>query len=47
MTGVNGGADPGARPGWQWDMALSFAGAQRDYAEQVARCCRCGGALLP
>ena len=37
MTGADGGADPGARPGWRWDVALSFAGAQRDYVEQVAR----------
>ena len=36
MTGANGGAGPGARPGWRWDVALSFAGAQRDYVEQVA-----------
>jgi hypothetical protein len=36
MTGANGGADLGARPGWRWDVALSFAGAQRDYVEQVA-----------
>src|SRR5690349_2831895 len=36
MTGASGGADPGARPEWRWDVALSFAGAQRDYVEQVA-----------
>jgi hypothetical protein len=36
MTGADSGADPGARPGWRWDVALSFAGAQRDYVEQVA-----------
>ena len=34
MTGAD--ADPGARLGWRWDVALSFAGAQRDYVEQVA-----------
>ena len=28
--------DPGARLGWRWDVALSFAGAQRSYVEQVA-----------
>ena len=36
MTGANGGAGPGARPRWRWDVALSFAGAQRDYVEKVA-----------
>ena len=36
MTGADGGAGPDARPGWQWDVALSFASAQRDYVEQVA-----------
>ena len=37
MTEVGGSASQGARPGWQWDVALSFAGAQRDYVEQVAQ----------
>ena len=36
MTGADGAAGPDARPGWQWDVALSFAGAQRPYVEQVA-----------
>jgi hypothetical protein len=36
MTEADGSLDAGARPGWQWDVALSFAGAQRDYVEQVA-----------
>jgi hypothetical protein len=36
MTGANGGADTGAQPGWRWEVALSFAAAQRDYVEQVA-----------
>ena len=36
MTEASGSADPGTRPGWRWDVALSFAGAQRDYVEQVA-----------
>jgi hypothetical protein len=36
MTGADGGAVPGARPGRRWDVALSFAGAQRDYVGQVA-----------
>ena len=34
MAGGDGGA--GAGLGWRWDVALSFAGAQRDYVEQVA-----------
>jgi hypothetical protein len=36
MTGADSGAGPGVVPGWRWDVALSFAGAQRDYVEQVA-----------
>ena len=36
MTGADGGAGPGARPGRRWDVALSFAGAQRDYVGRVA-----------
>ena len=43
MTGADGGADPGARPGWRWDVALSFAGAQRDYVEQVAEALKARG----
>jgi len=34
MAGGDGGA--GAGLGWRWDVALSFAAAQRDYVEQVA-----------
>ena len=34
MVGADGDA---RRPRWRWDVALSFAGAQRDYVEQVAR----------
>jgi hypothetical protein len=37
MAGADGGEGTGARPGWRWDVALSFAGAQRDHVEQVAR----------
>jgi TIR domain len=37
MTEANGGVDPTTQPGWRWDVALSFAGAQRDYVEQVAQ----------
>ena len=36
MTGADGAAGPDAGPGWRWDVALSFAGAQRPYVEQVA-----------
>ena len=36
MAGVHGGADPGAQPEPRWDVALSFASAQRDYVGQVA-----------
>jgi hypothetical protein len=28
--------DSGPGSGWRWDVALSFAGAQRDYVRQVA-----------
>ena len=43
MTGADGGAGPGARPGRRWDVALSFAGAQRDYVEQVAEALKARG----
>jgi hypothetical protein len=43
MTGADGGAGPGAWPGRQWDVALSFAGAQRDYVEQVAEALKARG----
>ena len=43
MTGASGDADPAARPGWRWDVALSFAGAQRDYVEQVAEALKARG----
>jgi len=42
-TAANGGADPDARPEREWDMALSFAGAQRDYAGQVATALKAQG----
>jgi hypothetical protein len=35
MAGECSAADAGG-PGWDWDVALSFAGSQRDYVEQVA-----------
>src|ERR1700728_484982 len=37
MAGVDGDTDLDASPGWRWGVALSFAGAQRDYVGQVAR----------
>jgi hypothetical protein len=43
MTGENDGADPGARPGRLWEVALSFAGAQRGYVEQVAQALKARG----
>jgi hypothetical protein len=35
MTRASGGAGPDADSGRRWEMALSFAGAQRDYVGQV------------
>src|SRR6266496_3917284 len=43
MTGANGGVDPATRPRWRWDVALSFAGAQREYVEQVAEALKARG----
>ena len=43
MMGANGGADPGARPRWRWDVALSFAGTERDYVGKVARALKARG----
>ena len=43
MTEADGGAGPDARPRWRWDVALSFAGAQRDYVEQVAQALKARG----
>lgn len=36
MAGASGGEGPCARLQWQWKVALSFVGAQRDYVEQAA-----------
>ena len=36
MTRADGSAAPDTRSRWRWDVALSFAGAQRAYVEQVA-----------
>src|SRR5260370_28315584 len=43
MTGPNDSADLGARLGWRWDVALSFASAQRDYVRQVAEALKAHG----
>jgi hypothetical protein len=37
MTKADGVTGRDVEPGYRWDVALSFAGAQRDYVEQVAR----------
>jgi hypothetical protein len=42
-TGPEGGADLGGWPGWRWDVALSFAGAQRGYVQQVAEALKLRG----
>jgi hypothetical protein len=34
MAGESSATDAGG-PGWDWDVALSFAGAQRKYVEQA------------
>ncbi len=43
MAGADGGADLGAAPRRRWHVALSFAGAQRDYVEQVAEALQARG----
>ena len=43
MTGADGGAGTNARPEWRWDVALSFAGAQQGYVEEVARALKARG----
>jgi hypothetical protein len=43
VAGADGGAGQGARPGWRWDVSLSFAGAQRDYVGQVAAALKARG----
>src|SRR5712691_5989056 len=40
VAGGDSGAGSGARLGRRWDVALSFAGAQREYVEQVAAALR-------
>ena len=43
MAGGDDGAGPDAGEGRQWDVALSFAGAQRDYVGQVAAALKARG----
>ena len=43
MAGGDGGAGPGGGRGRRWDAALSFAGAQREYVEQVAAALKARG----
>ena len=43
VTGADAGAGPDAGTGWRWDVALSFAGAQRSYVEQVASALKARG----
>ena len=43
MAGGDDGAGPGAGHGRRWDVALSFAGAQRDYVGQVAAALKARG----
>ena len=43
MTGADSGAGSDTPPRWRWDVALSFAGAQRDYVEQVAQALKARG----
>ena len=47
MTGAGDRPGQGVGAGRRWDVALSFAGAQRDYVRQVAAALKArGGALL-
>ena len=43
VAGADGGAGQDTQRGWRWDVALSFAGAQRDYVEQVAQALKARG----
>ena len=43
MAGADGDTGPDARSGRRWDVALSFAGAQRDYVGQVAAALKARG----
>ena len=43
MAGGDIGGGTGGGHGWQWDVVLSFAGAQRGYVEQVAAALKARG----
>jgi hypothetical protein len=43
MAGGDSGTGTGGGQGWQWDVVLSFAGAQRGYVEQVAEALKARG----
>ena len=43
VTAADGGAGSGARPGRRWDVALSFAGTEREYVGQVAQALKARG----
>ena len=43
MTGADAGSAADARRGQRWDVALSFAGAHRDYVRQVAAALKARG----
>src|SRR5580704_17842789 len=43
MARADSGAGPGGARGWRWDVALSFAGGQRDYVGQVAAALKARG----
>jgi len=43
MTGADSGPGSASWSGWRWDVALSFADAQRDYVEQVAEVLKARG----
>jgi len=43
MTGADDLPGQGAGAGRRWNVALSFAGAQRDYAERVAAALKARG----
>ena len=43
MAGGDGGRGPDDGRQWQWDVVLSFAGAQRDYVGQVAAALKAQG----
>ena len=43
MPGAESVADPDAWLKWRWDVALSFAGAERDYVGQVAEALKAQG----